>query len=379
MTSMTTAWSEKTFTSGVKKYLPLGAVVAALAALPVASAQATNGMVPHGNGAAAKGLSGAVTALALDTQAGSHNPAAMVLLGNRLDLELEFFAPIRDFTASAGGTLTGGTTESATEFFLIPAMGANWMIDDKSSTGITPVLAAQRIRTEGLEALDGVSVDRGSVNNNGYDHSVGYGFRVGWQGDFFRNLTIGASHQSRMYMTEFTKYAGLFAEQGDFDFAPISNLGIAYRATPNLTLALDWQHIWYNEIDAIANNGNVALAAGVLGGDDGAGFSWEDMDVVKFGIQWDTSDALTLRTGISYNSQTFNDDQVLFNIPAPGVVRIHASVGASCKISENHAVNFSFTRAFSDSVTGTTVNTGTQTIKLRMDQFDGVVGHTYSC
>ena len=36
MTSMTTAWSEKTFTSGVKKYLPLGAVVAALTALPVA-------------------------------------------------------------------------------------------------------------------------------------------------------------------------------------------------------------------------------------------------------------------------------------------------------------------------------------------------------
>jgi long-chain fatty acid transport protein len=374
--------------------LPLGAVVAALAALPLAPAQASNGMVPHGNGAAAKGLSGAVTALALDTQAGSHNPVA-------------------------------------TEFFLIPAMGVNWMIDEKSSigitltpaggmntdyqaavfglfqggssaptgidlaqimlgvtyareiapgqrTGITPVLAAQRIRTEGLEPFDGVSVDRGSVTNNGYDHSVGYGFRIGWQGDFFRDFTIGASHQSRMYMTEFTKYAGLFAEQGDFDFAPISNLGIAYRATPNLTLALDWQHIWYNEIDAIANNGNVALAAGVLGGDDGAGFSWEDMDVVKFGIQWDTSDALTLRTGISYNSQTFNDDQVLFNIPAPGVVRIHASVGASCKISENHAVNFSFTRAFSDSVTGTTVNTGTQTIKLRMNQFDGVVGHTYS-
>ena len=64
--------------------------------------------------------------------------------------------------------------------------------------------------------------------------------------------------------------------------------------------------------------------------------------------------------------------------PRPRVVRIHASVGASYKISENHAVNFSFTRAFSDSVTGTSVNTGTQTIKLRMDQFDGVVGYIYS-
>ena len=52
MTFMTTALSEKTFSFGVAKYLPLGAVVAALAALPMAPAQATNGMVPHGNGAA---------------------------------------------------------------------------------------------------------------------------------------------------------------------------------------------------------------------------------------------------------------------------------------------------------------------------------------
>ena len=88
------------------------------------------------------------------------------------------------------------------------------------------------------------------------------------------------------------------------------------------------------------------------------------------------ADALTLRTGISHNSQTFNDDQVLFNILAPGVVRTHASVGATYQFSKNHAVNFSFTRAFSDSVTGTSVNTGTQTIKLRMDQYDGVIGYT---
>ena len=432
MTFMTTALFEKTFSSGVKKYLPLGALVAALAALPMQQAQATNGMVPHGSGAASKGLSGAVTGLALDTQAGYSNPAAMVLLGNRLDLELEFFAPIRDITASAGGAIPGGVTKSATEFFLIPAMGVNWMIDDKSSIGITltpaggmntdyqaavfgsfpggssaptgvdlaqimigvtyareiapgqrigitPVLAAQRFRAEGLEPFRGASVDSGSVTNNGYDHSVGYGIRIGWQGDFFRSITIGASHQSRMYMTEFTKYSGLFAEQGDFDFAPISNLGIAWRATPALTFALDWQHIFYNEIDAIANNGNVPLVPGVLGGDDGAGFGWEDMDVVKFGVKWQTNEALTLFTGISHNTQTFNDDQILFNILAPGVVRTHASVGASYQFNKTHAVNFSFTRAFSSDITGGSVNLGpVQTVRLRMDQYDGVIGYAYT-
>ena len=415
----------------VKKYMAGSVMLAALAAAPFQQAQATNGMVPHGHGAQSKAMSGAGVALALDTQAGVNNPAAMVLLGNRLDLELEFFAPVRDFTASAGGPLTAGKTKSATEFFLIPAMGANWMIDDKSSIGvtmtpaggmntdyqaavyagfgagsaptgvdlaqvmlgvtyareiipgqrigITPVLAAQRFRAEGLEAFRGASLDPGSVTNNGYDHSVGYGFRIGWQGDFFKNFTIGASYQSRMWMTEFTKYEGLFAEQGDFDFAPISNLGIAWRATPALTFALDWQHIFYNEIDAIANNGNVPLVPGVLGGDDGAGFGWEDMDVVKFGVKWQTNEALTLFTGISHNTQTFNDDQILFNILAPGVVRTHASVGASYQFNKTHAVNFSFTRAFSSDITGGSVNLGpVQTVRLRMDQYDGVIGYAYT-
>lgn len=44
---------------GVKKYLPAAAMVAALAALPMQQAMATNGMVPHGYGAPSKAMAGA--------------------------------------------------------------------------------------------------------------------------------------------------------------------------------------------------------------------------------------------------------------------------------------------------------------------------------
>jgi long-chain fatty acid transport protein len=182
-----------------------------------------------------------------------------------------------------------------------------------------------------------------------------------------------------MYMTRFTKYDGLFAEQGDFDFEPIVAVGIAFKATPELTLAFDWQHIFYDDIAAISNNGNRPLVPGVLGCDTCAGFGWKDMDVFKFGAEWQATDAWTLRGGVSRNTQTYNDDQILFNILAPGVVRTHASVGVSYQASKNHAFHAAFTRAFSSRITGGNVNLGpVQTNSTRMEQYSGVIGYSYT-
>jgi long-chain fatty acid transport protein len=162
---------------GLKKFLPAAVMVAAVAALPMQQAQATNGKIPHGFGVQSKGMAGAGgTTIVHDTQSGASNPAGMVLLGNRFDVEAEFFAPIRDFTASANGPLTPGKTKSDSEFFLIPQMGANWMIDDKSSIGVT------------MSAAGGMNTD--------YPAAVFAGFGAGKAptGVDLAQLTIGVTY-----------------------------------------------------------------------------------------------------------------------------------------------------------------------------------------
>ena len=44
-------------------------------------------------------------------------------------------------------------------------------------------------------------------------------------------------------MSEFDDYAGLFAEQGDFDIPPSLQVGVAFEPMADLTLALDYRYI----------------------------------------------------------------------------------------------------------------------------------------
>ena len=59
------------------------------------SAFATNGYFSHGYGIRAKGMGGAATAMSIDAMGGANNPASMVWVGDRLDIGVDYFRPIR--------------------------------------------------------------------------------------------------------------------------------------------------------------------------------------------------------------------------------------------------------------------------------------------
>ncbi len=158
-------------------------------------------------------------------------------------------------------------------------------------------------------------------------------------------------------------------------------IGFAYKLTPSLTFAFDYQRIFYNEVKAVANSAGISLSAipaeKRLGSNDGIGFGWEDMDIVKFGLQWDVNKKLSLRTGISHNTETFESSQVLFNILAPGIIRTHMSFGGTYRPAPNHEINAVYTRAFNSSITGTDPNLQGGDIILNMHQHDFMASYTY--
>ncbi len=54
--------------------------------------------------------------------------------------------------------------------------------------------------------------------------------RVGWLGKLSDAVTLGAAYSSKMRMSKFDKYKGLFAEEGGFDIPEHYSLGIAFKA-----------------------------------------------------------------------------------------------------------------------------------------------------
>lgn len=390
-----------------------------------APAQATEGYFSHGYGAVNKSMAGAGVATGFDAMAQATNPAALTLVDSQFTGDISLFSPLRESTV-AGTNVFPGTYESDRNLFFIPSLAGAYEIDSAStwgwaiygnggmnttypapgpfnggktgvdlaqlfiqgtysrevasgvSIGIGPILAAQRFKAFGLSAFDnaGFSSGVGDVTNNGYDYSYGIGGRLGVQAELMPSLRFGASYQSRTYMSEFDDYAGLFAEQGDFDIPPAFQAGFSFEPISSVTLALDWKRIWYSQIDSVGNPFSNFLVGGqLLGTDDGAGFGWEDVDSFKLGVSWEVNPDITLRAGVSINDNPIPESEVLFNVLAPGVQEQHYTAGLGWQIDPSNVINFGAAYSPKSTVTGANPFGGGD-ISIEMYQWEATVGWT---
>jgi len=412
-------------------------IITALCFAAVASA--TNGYFAHGYSIKNKALAGAGTALPLDSLAASTNPAGMAFVGKRVDVGVTLFNPNREYTVSGNpsgfpGTfpLQKGTEKSGSRWFVIPSFGMNWMMDDNNSLGlsvygnggmntdydkgtfnyvnpalpqetgvdlmqlfitptyarkitpkhaigISPIFAYQAFEAKGLDifGLSGFSKKPDKLSDNGHDSSYGFGGRIGYLGEILPNLYLGASYQTEIKMSRFDKYAGLFAEDGDFDIPQNWSVGLAYTPMTGLTLAFDVQEIYYGDIKSINNPLLPNLMTALLGDDNGAGFGWDDMTIYKIGVQWQSSPEWTWRAGYSIGDQPIPSSEVLFNIIAPGVIEQHITAGFTKAIGSNQELSAAVMHALSHSEQGKNPLDPAQTIELKMNQWEFSAGYSW--
>ncbi len=266
------------------------------------------------------------------------------------------------------------------------------------AVGISGIFVFQRFRAEGLFAFGGFSSDPSKLTNNEHSNSTGFGARIGYLGEF-GVLSVGGSYQTKFSMSEFDEYAGLFAEQGGFDIPATWTAGIAVKASPKVTLAADIQQIMYSDIASVGNpldlQNNPPFVPNPnpnpndpntfflpnqnfkpLGDPNGWGFGWDDMTVVKFGVQLEVAPEFMLRGGFSTGGQPIPESEVMFNILAPGVIENHITLGLSAPVSDKVKFNFAFMHALSKSVTGPNPfeAPNQQQIELKMNQFEADLG-----
>jgi long-chain fatty acid transport protein len=149
---------------------------------------------------------------------------------------------------------------------------------------------------------------------------------VGYLGQWSRFFSVGASYQTKVWMTPFDNYKGLFAGEGDFDIPSNFVVGIAIKPTEAVDIALDVQRVNYSDVNAVGNAMLPNLMQSPLGTEGGAGFGWSDMTVGKVGVQVRGAAGFTWRGGFSRRAPCRR--QVMFNI-APGVIEKHATFGVS--------------------------------------------------
>jgi long-chain fatty acid transport protein len=346
-------------------------------------------------------MGGASAAMAHDAFAGVNNPASAAYVGNRWDVGAEVFMPKRSATVSTPmGAMEIKSNKNA---FLIPELGYNvnlsnrlavgvtvygnggmnteypavfpgnsnfmcsspttcgtgklgvdlmqlivaptvaYKLSDDHALGVSPLLVYQQFKAYGLHAF--------GIPNQGGDSSKGMGIRLGYMGRLGDRLTFGASYSPKIGMSRFDRYSTLFAGRGDFDIPENYALGVAYRVTPAVQLALDYARINYSGVPAVGN-ASLANFANGFGAPNGPGFGWRDVKVVKLGVQWQMDSQWTLRAGYNRGTNPITAQDVFLNTLAPGVIREHFTVGASWALAPNAELTLAAWHGRRNSVSG---------------------------
>jgi len=366
-------------------------------ATPVA---ATEGMFALGFSTNQRAMGGTGVAHAHEAMGVATNPANAAGVGRQFQLGIDLFSPNREFTGA------GGTVESGSNLFPVPNVAYNLPLANGNvfnismygnggmntdypvalfgagsptgidlsqmfisatyagtsgnlSWGISPTLVVQTFKAEGLPF------------GSGRDWSSGGGLRAGLTYQVSPVLTLGLAGQTKMYMSKFDKYAGLFENAGDFDIPASITAGVAWKARPNLTLLMDVQRIFYSGVPAISN----PLGPPPFGGVGGPGFGWDNINVLKLGMEWEANDRMTWRAGYAYSENPVGPEDVSLGILAPGVVTHHLTAGGTYALSDNNEIDFAIEYAPRNSVTGPTLG-GPTTIS--MSQISLSVGWTHN-
>ncbi|MDJ0939863.1 MAG: hypothetical protein QNJ00_08860 [Woeseiaceae bacterium] len=266
--------------------------------------------------------------------------------------------------------------------------------DGRFAWGIGPVFAIQAFEATGVQTFAGFTetfassivsgggpVPVENLSDNGHEISFGWGVAGGIWFAASDTVGLGLSYQSKLSMSEFDDYADLFAEQGGFDIPSSLKAGVSIQASAALRVNLDVEHAAFSEVASVGNSlTNIAgcPTAGLggtslpncLGGDAGAGFGWEDMTTYKIGFEWLSDERNTWRFGYSYGEQPIQSVDALFNILAPGVMEQHFTFGLTHERPNGGAWTFSLMFAPENTVTGPNLFDPTQTLELKMNQFE---------
>jgi long-chain fatty acid transport protein len=221
------------------------------------------------------------------------------------------------------------------------------------SIGVAPTFAVQMLNLQGLANYAPYSVNPGAVSDNGYDWSFGGGLRAGLEWRITDKLRFGAAGTTPMFMSAFSKYAGIIEGGGRLDIPASLRAGFAYDVTPDVTVMADWRHIFYSAVSAIGNSTG-PVTVGTVGSVGGPGFGWRDTDSEGFGVEWRGAfmPALTLRAGYRHSSNPIPSEQITVNILGPAVSAHHLTGGFSYQITKNSSFDFGTVYAFKNSVSG---------------------------
>ena len=288
---------------------------------------ATNGLRQIGRGVKAKGMGGVGIANPQSAFSQVANPANLVFLCNRADVDLwwieqrnedlwwpEGAAKIDWWRHQAlggaiyvyGDSKTPQVRHGAVAFS--PAWA--WRLHPCHAFGIAVNFVLEWYNKRG-RFLNQASVQPGRVANQGRGVEWGINARFGWISQLGDCVRIGLTYQTTTIVSQMRRYRGFIPGGGELHLPQELGAGITYKPYSCLLLGLDILEIFWRDSLYYRNGFNPNAP---LGSNRGPGLGWSNQFVVKLGAAWTPISCLTLRMGYNHG-----DSPVQINNPLAAV------------------------------------------------------------
>lgn len=254
--------------------------------------------------------------------------------------------------------------------------------DNRISGSLVPVLLA-------VPGLSGghFSFTKNEIVGGGTD-AWGVGGKLGLTYQVSPETRIGAAYnfktnvsdlKGRAILTAVSAVAGNIPLAGeikirDFEMPAQASLGISHRFSDKLTVAADYQRVFWKDVMKNIDVGFVA---------DGSGANidillpqnYRDINVYAIGAEYRYSDKWTFRGGAGYANQAVPNN-MLFAI-VPGILTTHVTGGLSYAFDRNKRLDFALSFALRKSLSNSSQPNTSVPIEGTHSQVNAVIGYVY--
>ncbi len=132
----------------------------------------------------------------------------------------------------------------------------------------------------------------------------------------------------------------------NIDYPSITSLGIAYYGVPGLIWDVDLRYVDY---------AHARLFGGAPGWDASGnltGLGWRSVFSVATGVQYQWTEALSLRLGYVYTDNPIPNEFAAINIAAPAIYQHILSMGATLRVTCRTSFSLAYLHAFENSIEG---------------------------
>ncbi len=161
--------------------------------------------------------------------------------------------------------------------------------------------------------------------NNEWDNAWGAGFGLGVYRHWDR-FALGLNYSSRHWTEPMDKYSDLL--RSPLDTPRVVQAGIAYKLTPKLEFTADYKWLHWRRINTY---GSPIFRGG--------GYGWTNQNGLKVGLEWKVNPGWTLMAGYAYSNSPIREDGVFLAGLVPVIVEQHFTAGVSHQFNDKHAVH----------------------------------------